>query len=140
MSEYNTHGLVPFSATTAVGMLDRTREIRDAISIAMGTNPKLFSSLSAYLAPQGIAGSVHFDHAIAASIVLENVPVLAKYELNQKQVWGHLLEVLKKRGYRFSGGYIVSHASEEAGVVEEEEPRVQMQPAPEVVTGAYQVQ
>lgn len=140
MSEYNTHGLVPFSSTTAVGALDRTREIRDAIAGALETDPKLFSGLSAHLAPQGVAGSVHFDHALAGELVLRNVPVLAKYDLNQKQAWGHLLEVLKKRGYRFSGGYIASHVSEEGSAAVVEEPQVQTQPAPEVMTGAYPIQ
>jgi hypothetical protein len=137
MNDYNTHGLVPFASTTAVGAVDRTREIRDSIGAALETNPKLFSALSAHLAPQGTAGSVHFDHAIAGDLLLQNVPALARYELNQRQAWLHLDVVLKKRGYIFSGGYIVGHVKErEEEIVEA--PPVQVATAPEAVTAFYQ--
>lgn len=112
-----TKSLVSFrDAVNTRSVISINEHIRGIIHTALFAEDEvLWDLITPRLQPPGVGGTPHYDHANIAFSVRAAAPELARVKgLNDKQVYDHTVEVLRKRGYLFARGYISGHVNEDA--------------------------
>lgn len=90
------------------GTAELRAEIREVILL-----PAVWTAAQPMLRPQGLHGSVQFDHKAVADLIFDNSEKLQTLQsasgLTMFSLWYHIAAVLKKLGYNIARGYIVSY-------------------------------
>jgi len=110
---HKVNALVPFGATQATTASSANQQIREIMRAMLErdhdeNDDVVWDAISPHLVPEGIAGSIQFDHACVAMKVKEACPSLSGFaNLKLFGIWKLFESVLRTRGYDMSKGHVI---------------------------------